>query len=93
VNRTLILAMNYHQAISFLRHFKLNPQNFRYVVDYDDLCGRHWGTPVILLEGYHLNKNYTLGLMTYLEYRFNDIGFISEGEIWENEEVPIQYCY
>lgn len=91
MSRTLILAENYGQAISFLRHFKLNPQNFRYVIDYDNVCGRHWDNPVIILEGYQFNKNYTLGLMAYLAYRFNYIGFISEGEIWENEEVPIQY--
>lgn len=90
--KALILARSRHHFLFLMHHYHLNPNEYKYVLDWDDICGYHWNAPVVLLEGYEYNKKYTVELMARMGHRFNHIGFLSEGEIWENENVPIQYC-
>jgi hypothetical protein len=91
--KILLFASHQMQVINFLKIFKLNAKNYKFIRCYEDLHCCHWDSPVILLEGYQWNKDYTSSLMQYVGHRFNNIGFISEGELWEHEEVPIQYCH
>lgn len=84
----LVLAENLHQFKFFVRHFNLNRKDYRYVYDWSDMCGYWIDTPVIMLEQWHYNKNYTLELMNLMGYRFENIAFLSEGEMW-NEGLVI----
>lgn len=92
--KALILGMNYHQYKWFIRHFDLPRNEYRYITgtDWGDLAGWGFDMPIILLPNWETNRNYSLGLMNRIGHRFNNIGMITEGELWENEEVPIQYC-
>lgn len=87
MTEAIVLASNKHQFIHFIRHFRLNANNYRYIVGYDgwgEVYGFHWDTPVILLEDYYYNKNYTLELMNFIGHRFNNIGFLSTGEMYND---------
>lgn len=79
--QALILAGNYHEYRFFIRHFDLNPHDYRYITELNDVCGWWVDKPVILVEGYERNQNYTLQLMNYIGHRFDNIGFLSEGEM------------
>lgn len=84
MKQALILASSRIQFIHFIRNFGLNSNDFKFVSDgsVNEVCGYHWDTPVILLEEYQYNKNYTLEIMRYIGHRFNNIGFLSIGEIY-----------
>jgi hypothetical protein len=88
MKKALILASSLHQFMGLMRTFRLNPVDYKYVRDWDDMRGWWIDMPVILLEGYEKNPNYYLGLMANIGNRFENIGFISEGEIW-NEAIII----
>jgi hypothetical protein len=82
----LVLAQNRHQFINFIRHYELNANDYRYILGdgWGEICGYHWDTPVIMLEQWQLNKNYVVELMKYIGHRFNHIGFLSEGEMYND---------
>jgi hypothetical protein len=87
MTRALILAANLHEYMSLMRTYRLNPAEYRYVRDYQDVIGYWIDKPIILLERYELNKNYTLQLMDYIGHRFDNIGYLSEGEIWNESTI------
>lgn len=82
VKKALVLARDFHQYRFLIRHFQLNPAEYRYIHEWSDMQGWWIDMPVILLEGYEYNKNYTVELMDRIGYRFDNIGFLSEGEMW-----------
>jgi hypothetical protein len=86
VRKALILARNLHQFMGLMKTHRLNPSDYKYVRDQYDTNGWWVDMPVILLEGYEYNPNYYLGLMAHIGNRFENIGFISEGEVW-NETI------
>ena len=84
--KALILASNIHQFRNFCREFQLNPhKDVKLVSDWTWDCQGWWvDMPVILLDGYQYNQDYTLGLMRLIGYRFENIHFLSKGEIYGN---------
>jgi hypothetical protein len=83
--KALILASNKIQFIHFIRNFELNANDFMFVTGrhgYGEVYGYHWNTPVIMIEDYQYNLNYDLNLLTFIGHRFDNIGFLSTGEIY-----------
>jgi hypothetical protein len=89
MKKAIIFASSLVQYRNFCRNFNLHPNDYIYASGlYSDLCGWWVDKPIILLEGYEYNRNYTCGVMNYVGHRFDNIGFISEGEIW-NESIKL----
>lgn len=89
MKQVIVLASHKLQFINFIRHFRLNANDCKFVLGhqgYSELYGYHWDTPVLLLDNYQHNENYNLDLLTFIGHRFNNIGFLSEGEMY-NEGV------
>lgn len=86
--KALILASSHGQFRNLCRNFNMNPMEYQFVRNWHDMCGWWIDKPVIILNGYQYNSDYTLGLMTLIGHRFDNIGFLSEGEIW-NESPSI----
>lgn len=85
----LVLAMHIHQFINFCRELHLNPSEYKYVRNWNDTRGWRWDMPIIILEEYKYNTDYTLYLMQCMRLRFENITFISEGERWNDENIII----
>lgn len=83
----LVLAMHRHQFVGFCRYVHLNPSEYKYVRNWGDMLGWRWDMPIIILEEYKYNPDYTLHLMQYMGLRFENITFISEGERWNDENI------
>lgn len=84
MKKILVFASSYGQFINFCRNFNLNRnKDVKYVLEYAHVCGWWIDQPVVLLEGYEYNPNYTVKLMHYIGCRFEDITFVSEGEMWD----------
>ncbi len=91
MRKALILAQSIHQYMGLMRTWRLNPAEYKYVRDWDDMCGFWVDMPVVMMEGYEYNKSYTVELMHNMVCRFENIGFLSEGEIWQDVYVDIQH--
>jgi hypothetical protein len=92
MTQALILCNHMVTYRNFIKQYGLNANEYQYKngsYGADEVRGYHWDTPVIMLEGYEYNKNYTLEFMHYLGHRFNHIGFLSEGERW-NEDISFR---
>jgi hypothetical protein len=91
MTKALILAAHMIPYRNFIIQYGLDANEYRYIPahgGWGDVYGFHWDTPVIMLEGYEYNRNYTLGFMKFVGARFHNIGFLSDGERW-NEDVSI----
>lgn len=82
-DRVLVLAANYQHFMVVMRSLKISPKSVKYLNgSYDEVTGRHWDNPIIILEGYERNPNYQVHFMNYIGRRFNDITIMTEEEIW-----------
>jgi hypothetical protein len=84
MTKAIVLCSSHVSYIYFCRHFGISRFDLRYATDWSSVCGYHWNTPVIIVEGYHQNRNYTLDFMNRLHHRFDNIGFLSTGEIYND---------
>jgi hypothetical protein len=87
----IVLAAHYQKYLSLCQQYQLYRTELKYATDWMELRGYHWDTPIIILEGYEHNLNYTLEFMRKLGHRFDNIGFLSEGERWANYPVDVQH--
>lgn len=78
----IIVAASRNQYQSFCRVCKLNPYEHIYARSIPQMHGRHWDTPVMLLEGYQYSTDLTLGLMHFIGHRFTNINVITEAEMY-----------
>jgi hypothetical protein len=83
----LVLAASLHQFMALMHRYKLNPKEYRLVRNWWDMNGWWIDKPVFILEGYQYNRDYTVELMWNVGERFENIGFITEEEIWNENPI------
>jgi hypothetical protein len=86
--KAVVLGAHYTQFTTYIRNRKYNRNNYGYYNGGDPLMlyGLHHETPIRLLEGWQQNPNYTVNDMVWINWRFENIDFISEEKIY-NEGI------
>lgn len=82
--KAIVVAANFHQYATYIRNRGLNRAEYGYYGGNEPskLYGLSHDLPVLMLEGWSENKNFTPNDLECIKHRFKDIRTVSEGWIY-----------
>lgn len=78
MTKGIVIAASPHQYRKLLDMMEASPKDYPMIKSGIELHGLHPDTLVLLLEGYQLNRRYTVNFMEFVGHRFTNINFIPE---------------